>query len=270
MTERFWTKDLCIASAAPFTTRTAWQKACAGAYDAASREGWREDCCAHMPVKKQPNGYWTLERCQEQALRFKTVREWADNSGSSFVTAVRNKWVPLCDSHMDRVRVHRGTWDFDACYASAQTFSYRSDWMRGSPSAYDTARDNGWVDACCAHMTSKSQWDTPSNVLYALHIDSPVGAFIKIGRAVDMQVRVMRYKLHQACTVTALHVHECGDTHATHRAESRLKSLLRAHKLPNNTCKAVMDNGFSECYSTMCLPILNSSMTTALCHISDT
>ena len=43
-----WTLDACIDSAAPFPTKTAWLSSCRSAYNAARKNGWLDQCCAHM------------------------------------------------------------------------------------------------------------------------------------------------------------------------------------------------------------------------------
>ena len=58
-----------------------------------------------MPETK-PNGYWTLARCAEDALRFSYRTAWAKGSSSAYQTALRNGWLNECCGHM--VRKHVG------------------------------------------------------------------------------------------------------------------------------------------------------------------
>ncbi len=44
----YWTLERCRESAREFTSRTAWVRGCAAAYDAAKKHGWRDEVCAHM------------------------------------------------------------------------------------------------------------------------------------------------------------------------------------------------------------------------------
>lgn len=48
----YWTKDRCIASAKRYQTRGTWGLSEeSGAYSAARRNGWYEECVAHMPER---------------------------------------------------------------------------------------------------------------------------------------------------------------------------------------------------------------------------
>lgn len=143
MTERFWTKERCVESAAPFTTRTAWQKACAGAYDAASREGWREECCAHMPVKKQPNGYWTTERIKADAARFETRTAWARRGGSAYILARRG---PALFAECCAVMPAPQRWTHDTCLELLAACASLSNFAKKYPGAYEYAQRHGLLD----------------------------------------------------------------------------------------------------------------------------
>jgi hypothetical protein len=57
-----------------------------------------------MPKTKdsKPNGYWTLERCQESALQYDYRTAWSKGDSSSYQTALRNGWMDACCGHMTR------------------------------------------------------------------------------------------------------------------------------------------------------------------------
>ena len=43
-------------------------------------------------------------------------------------------------------------WNYEHCKAEARKYTKRSHFKNQSPSAYDAARKNGWLDEICAHM----------------------------------------------------------------------------------------------------------------------
>ena len=53
-------------------------------------------------MKKKPTGYWTYERCKEEALKYKYRYEFDKNNCTAYRTALRNKWLDLFD-HMERI-----------------------------------------------------------------------------------------------------------------------------------------------------------------------
>ena len=49
-----------------------------------------------------PNGWWTPERCVEDARQYATKSEWAKNSASAYQKARRVGWLEECTAHMPR------------------------------------------------------------------------------------------------------------------------------------------------------------------------
>jgi hypothetical protein len=108
--------------------------------------------------------HWTLDNCKVDAAKYGKRGEWSKNSSSAYAAAARNGWLDECCSHMrkPRTRVKRKPlkWHKEACTKDAQRFKYRSDWQRGSNSAYNSAKNNNWLDECCVHMNLKKGGNT--------------------------------------------------------------------------------------------------------------
>lgn len=150
----YWTRKRCIEDALRFKTRYEWKGASTGGYNAARRGGWLVACCAHMTRQVNPNGYWTLERCRANALRFGSRMAWKRGNSSGYSAARREGWLDTCCAHM-HTRQHKpkGYWTLARCRADARRFKTRKEWERGNKGAYAAALAGGWLDACCAHMT---------------------------------------------------------------------------------------------------------------------
>ncbi len=95
-----WTLDKCLEDAARFKSPAEWSRQSGGAYSSAQRNGWLDKCQAHMEPSYKPNGYWTLERCIEEAEKYETKADWARGNISSHSIALRNGWMDECASHM--------------------------------------------------------------------------------------------------------------------------------------------------------------------------
>lgn len=54
----------------------------------------------------KPFGYWTKEKCIEDAKNFNTRIEWKKLSPSSYSSACKKKWLNDCTSHMIRLGSH--------------------------------------------------------------------------------------------------------------------------------------------------------------------
>jgi len=48
----YWNLNRCKASASKFTTKEVWRTTCHGAYKAAYKNGWFDQCCAHMSTHR--------------------------------------------------------------------------------------------------------------------------------------------------------------------------------------------------------------------------
>ena len=51
---------------------------------------------------RKPNGYWTKERCMEEAKKYKTRSEWSEKSSTSYASARRNGWLKECTAHIKK------------------------------------------------------------------------------------------------------------------------------------------------------------------------
>lgn len=96
-TGKKWTLELCRLDALKYNTRSEWQMNSVGAYAAAHRSGWLDECSSHM----KENNKWTSELCKLDALKYDTRNKWRKNSSSAYTTAHKNKWLDECCSHME-------------------------------------------------------------------------------------------------------------------------------------------------------------------------
>jgi hypothetical protein len=101
---------------------------------------------------KKPNGYWTKEKCFEEARKHTTIKDWALASGSSYNKSKRNGWVSECTAHMVKLQKPKGFWNNkERCIEDAKKYTTKTDWQKNSRS-YDISKKYGWYDECCEHM----------------------------------------------------------------------------------------------------------------------
>jgi hypothetical protein len=154
----YWTIETCQADALLYKTRTDWQVQ-SPAWSTAQRNGWIDLCCGHMQVNKTPKGFWTLEKCRTESIKFKTIKSWVSGHPASYHSAHKNGWIEILSEHMTRTSLHKGYWTEDRCKIDALKFQTRAEWKKNS-SAYSIALRNGWIFNCTQHMILKSK---PSN-----------------------------------------------------------------------------------------------------------
>ena len=97
---------------------------------------------------KKPNGYWNFENCQEEALKYKTRKEFFKKSSGCYHRSIRNDWLDLICNHMINGSVF---WTKDKCQEEALKYDTKKEFNLNS-SAYAAALRNKWIDEICSHM----------------------------------------------------------------------------------------------------------------------
>ena len=150
---RVWTEEEIWASArgGVYKTSGEWKKADPSAYATAQARGMLDKICEHFGWEKHNStGYWTLERCKEDALKYTTRYEWQKAKQSGYHKAKTNKWLDECCKHMKQV--NSPEWTFKACMDVAKKYKKRSDWKKNSSASYAAALREGWFELCTKHM----------------------------------------------------------------------------------------------------------------------
>jgi hypothetical protein len=96
----YWTKELCIEDAKKYKSKGEWKKKSNSSYHSATKNGWIRECSEHMIEIKKPSGYWTKERCIEDAKKYSARFVWQKKSNSAYNSARINDWVDECCEHM--------------------------------------------------------------------------------------------------------------------------------------------------------------------------
>jgi len=148
-----WTLELCKQEAKKYLLRAEWAKNSRSSCNAAQKNNWLTECCSHMEPHKEskPKGYWTKEKCLEEAKKYNSKTEWAKASFQSYSKARKQEWFKECCTHMKPDLV---SWTFEMCKEEAKKYANLSDWHKNHPKTYTKACRKKWVDACCVHMTS--------------------------------------------------------------------------------------------------------------------
>ena len=93
-------------------------------------------------TKSKPLGYWTFERCQEEANKYATRIELRQKAGGAYSVARRNKWLDrLFQNHKNQGRLKRQNrfWTPARLKILAKTYGTRIEMKEGTNGAYDAA-----------------------------------------------------------------------------------------------------------------------------------
>lgn len=70
-----WDKEECRKDALKYNTRSEYYLNSCSSWDRARRNGWLDEICSHMIEGRKPNNYWTIDKCKEEALKYKNKFE---------------------------------------------------------------------------------------------------------------------------------------------------------------------------------------------------
>ncbi len=94
---------------------------------------------------------WTFEKCKENALRCKTLKDFRTQYGRAYIVARKNNWIYEICLHM--IKSERLVqWTEQNCFNEALKYFNRSDFFYASPRAYEVLRKNKLLDIACKHM----------------------------------------------------------------------------------------------------------------------
>ena len=91
---------------------------------------------------RKPAGYWTFERCQEEANKYATRIELRQKAGGAYSVARRNKWLErLFQNHKNQGRLKRQNrfWTPARLKILAKTYGTRTEMNKDTNGAYDAA-----------------------------------------------------------------------------------------------------------------------------------
>lgn len=97
----YWTREACLKELLKYTSMKDLRKNSPGAYGAMFVNKWFQELCSNIKSKK-PNGYWTKERCLEEALKYKTKKEFNKLSKSAYIKSWKEGWIKEICSHMTK------------------------------------------------------------------------------------------------------------------------------------------------------------------------
>jgi hypothetical protein len=147
-----WTKETCQEEALKYKFRSDFSKNSSGAYDFALNNKLFDIVCSHMIRKHKEKGYWTKEKCQEEALKYKLTSEFRKKCEVGYAVCIKNNWNNEICIHMTSPIKPMNYWTYDRCKEEALKYNNRSDFQKNNISSYSSAYNHDWLDEICSHM----------------------------------------------------------------------------------------------------------------------
>ncbi len=137
-----WNYKSCYKEALKYKTLKEFRKKSPSAYNVVCKNGWQDD---YVWLKTIPHkaGYWSYEKCYEEAKKYKTRTQFQKGSGSAYDKALKENW--LDDYVWFAPSVSSFKWDFERCYSEAKKYTKLTDFIRNGGGAYNVSRKNDWI-----------------------------------------------------------------------------------------------------------------------------
>jgi predicted GIY-YIG superfamily endonuclease len=149
--QSIWNIDAVAATASQYTRRVDFRDNDSTAYNVARQNGWLDKVCRHMNSERKPHGYWTKERVQSEAIKYKTKTEFRKNASAALSTARKKDWVDEVCKHMVSPPKYV-KWSYQVVQEEATRYTTKKAFVANSNGAARAAYSNGWINDVCRHM----------------------------------------------------------------------------------------------------------------------
>lgn len=138
-----WTREKCYEEAQKCNSRSEFKRSCPYGYSSARKHGWLDEYTWFSPARKRvPVGYWTYERCFEEAKKHRSLKEFEENASGARQYAAKMGWIK------DYVWFEKTfRWTKELCEEEAKRFTTRQEFYTISKNAYAAAVKYGWLDS---------------------------------------------------------------------------------------------------------------------------
>lgn len=140
----YWNKERCHEVALKYQSRSEFQKNDHTVYQAARSKGFLDDICGHMERLVKPNGYWTQEKCHEEALKYTRIVDFQKGSSSAYHAALKKGFLDKICDHINYVCFPHKNVDYEHHKKIALNFNNRRDLIKNHPSIYQMIIKRGW------------------------------------------------------------------------------------------------------------------------------
>lgn len=103
------------------------------------------------------SGKWNYKSCYKEAQKYKTLKEFRKKSSATYNVVCKNGWL---DDYvwLKRVAHKPNYWTYERCYKEAQQYETRTQFQKGSGSAYDKALKENWLGDYTWFLNINTQW----------------------------------------------------------------------------------------------------------------
>ncbi|MBQ2884511.1 MAG: GIY-YIG nuclease family protein [Alphaproteobacteria bacterium] len=102
-----------------------------------------------MSDQNHKRGYWTKERCTEEAAKYITKSAFRNGSPGAFSSAYRHGWL---DEICQNLKLLRTYYSIEECAEEAKKYTTKTEFIKKAPLHYSHAIRKGFLNKICNHM----------------------------------------------------------------------------------------------------------------------
>ncbi len=138
---KLWTHEKCYEEAQKYRSRSQLKKHCPAAYRTSLKNGWLNDYTWFEVLWEKK---WTYETCLLESKKYSSRGEFSEKSPVAWKVSKENGWLEDFDWLISKKR-ENGYWNRETCYNFAKECTCSSEMNKKNASAYNAARENGWL-----------------------------------------------------------------------------------------------------------------------------
>lgn len=142
-----YTEDYCLQIAKKYASYSDFRRKEPGVWRAAHKNKWLT-AYTWLNREKAIIGYWTKERCKEEALKYKSRKSFQIGASYAYARAIKNHWIDDYTWFIETselIAQNKTKWNYDTCYQEAKKYNSRGEFSEGTPGAWAVAKRSGWM-----------------------------------------------------------------------------------------------------------------------------
>ena len=142
-----WNEEMCFKEALKYERKCDFKKNASGAYAASVKNDWYKNYTWFGKNKNNnthKRNYWNYENCFNEALKYKSKKEFEKNNETAAKKAYRNKWMKDY-LWFKNDKKERNYWNYENCKAAAKKCKTRTEFARNYDTAYKKSLKNNWL-----------------------------------------------------------------------------------------------------------------------------
>lgn len=144
-TKKWVDYETCKKESKKYTNRADFWRFSRSAYRQALKNNWLDKFVWLIPQCKK-KGFWTYQKCKEEALKYKTFHDFEKNSISAYQKSRKMGWIKdftwLKPKIIKRKIIK---WTFLNCFSEALKYHKKTDFYKKSNIAYQLSHRRNWL-----------------------------------------------------------------------------------------------------------------------------